>query len=100
MTLKPRPKAVSHHGTCTQCAGEGDVITIEADPLPLSLCPACMAAVLATGSGIRSAIVKRWRQVNRKVAAQQAGRRAEAQRQAGANLERVATQGDGNGRDG
>ena len=100
MKMKPRPKAVSHHGTCLQFAGEGDVITIEADPLPLSFCPACLAAVLATGSGIRSAIVRRWRQAHRKAAAKQAGRRAAAQRQARANLERVATRGDGNGRDG
>jgi len=95
-----RPKATAHLGTCSQCTGDGEVITIEADPFPLSLCPSCLAAVLASGSGIRSAIVKQWRRVNRKAAAQQAGRRAELQRKARADLERVATQGDGNGRDG
>ena len=95
-----QPKATAHLGTCSQCAGEGEVITITADPRDLSLCPSCMAAVLATGSGIRSAIVKRWRQVKRRTAAEQAGRRAAVQRQARANLERVAKRGDGNGRDG
>jgi len=93
-------KATAHLGICSQWAGEGDVITIEADPIPLSLCPSCLAAILATGSGLRSGIVKRWRPVNRKAAAQQAGRRAAAQRQARANLERVAKLGKGNGRDG
>jgi hypothetical protein len=44
-----QPKATAHLGTCSQCAGEGEVVTITADPLDLSLCPSCMAAVLATG---------------------------------------------------
>ena len=95
-----RPKATVHYGICPQCAGKGEMITITADGLDLSLCTSCMAAVLATGSGIRSAIVKRWRWVNRRAAAQQAHGRAAVQRQARANLERVAKRGEGNGRDG
>jgi len=45
-----KPKATYHQGTCTQCAGEGDVITIEADQIPLSLCPACLAFLLNRAS--------------------------------------------------
>ena len=28
--MKPRPKAVYHYGTCHQCGGEGDVLTLAA----------------------------------------------------------------------
>jgi hypothetical protein len=28
--MEPRPKATYHHGTCHQCNGEGDVLTIDA----------------------------------------------------------------------
>jgi len=98
--MKLRPKAIYDHGTCHECAGEGSVITITADALDVSLCGSCMAGVLATGSWIRSAIVKRWHQVNEKAAGQLADQRAAGQRQARANLERVATKGGGNGRDG
>jgi hypothetical protein len=86
-----QPKATAHLGTCSQRAGEGEVVTSTADPLDLSRCSSCMAAVLATGSGIRSAIVKRWRWVNRRAAAQQAGRRAGAERQARGSLKRTWT---------
>lgn len=96
MTVKPRRKAVHHHGTCLQCAGEGDVITIEADPLPLSLCPACLALILARSSGIRRAIREQWLAMNRR----RSGARADLERKAREDLERVATKGDGNGRDG
>ena len=91
-----QPEATAHLGTCTQCAGEGDVITIEADPIPLSLCPACLALVLSRSSGTRRAIREQWLAMKRR----RSERRAELQHQARANLERVATRGDGNGRDG
>ncbi len=41
-----RPKVVCHDGTCCQCTGEGTVITIEANPLPVSLCPTCLVAMI------------------------------------------------------
>ena len=85
-TMKPRPKAVYHLGTCTQCAGEGDVITIEADPLPLSLCPACLALILARSSGIRRAIREQLLAMDRK----QNERRAKLERKTRADVERVA----------
>ena len=91
-----RPKATAHYGICSQCAGKGDVITIEADPLPLSLCPACLALVLSRGSGIRRAIREQWLAMSRR----RSGTRAELQRKAREDLERVAKLGDGNGRDG
>lgn len=91
-----QPKATAHLGTCTHCAGEGTVITIEADPPPLSLCPACLALILARGSGIRRAIREQWLAMNRR----RSGRRAELERKARQDLKRVATRGDGNGRDG
>ena len=90
------PKAAAHYGICSHCAGEGDVITIEADPLPLSLCPACLALVLSRGSGIRRAIREQWLAMNRR----RSGTRSELQRKAREDLERVAKSGDGNGRDG
>ena len=85
-TMKPRPKAVYHLGTCTQCAGEGDVITIEADPIPLSLCPACLALILARSSGTRRAIREQWEAMHRR----RSGRLAELQRKAREDLQRVA----------
>ena len=91
-----RPKATAHLGTGTQCAGEGDVITIEADPVPLSLCPACLAFLLNRASGARRAIREQWLAMNRR----RSGNRAELQRKAREDLKRVATRGDGNGRDG
>ncbi len=91
-----RPKATCHYGTCSQCAGEGEVITIEADPLPLSLCPACLALILARASGIRRAIREQWLAMNRR----RSGTRAELERKAREDLERVSKLGNGNGRDG
>ena len=91
-----RPKATAHLGTCSQCAGEGGVITIEGDPIPLSLCPACLALVLSRGSGIRRGIREQWLVMNRR----RSGTRSELERKAREDLERVATKGDGNGRDG
>jgi hypothetical protein len=35
--VKPRSKATYHHGTCHQCQGEGDVLTIIGGPFDLSL---------------------------------------------------------------
>jgi hypothetical protein len=35
--MKPHPKATYHHGTCHQCHGEGDVLTIAGIPFDLSL---------------------------------------------------------------
>ena len=78
------PKATAHLGTCTQCAGEGDVITIEADPLPVSLCP----AGLARSSGTRRVMWEQWSAVNRKRSAQRGRRRAELERKAQKDLER------------
>ena len=91
-----RPKATAHLGTCTQCAGEGDVITIEAGRLPLSLCPACLALILARSSGTRRAIREQWLTMNRR----RSGTRAELERKAREDLERAAKLGDGNGQDG
>ncbi len=91
-----KPKATAHLGTCTQCAGQGDVITIEADPIPLSLCPACLALILARASGIRRAIRAQWLTMQRRRSEQ----RVELQKQARSDLERAAARGDGNGRDG
>jgi hypothetical protein len=48
-----QPNATAHLGACSHCAGEGEVITVEGDPLPLSLCPAGLALILARSSGIR-----------------------------------------------
>ena len=36
--------ATAHLGACSQCAGE--VVTVDGDPLPLSLCPAGLALIL------------------------------------------------------
>ncbi len=94
--MKPRPKATYNQGTCTQCAGEGDVITIDAAPLPLSLCPSCLALILARSSGTRRAIREQWLAMNRRVSET----RSELQRKGRADLKRVATRGAGNGRDG
>ena len=67
-----QPKVTCHDGTCHQCAGEGTVITIEANPLPVSLCPTCLAGMIPAdrgmyhrnnATGIRSAIVERWREI-------------------------------------
>ena len=93
-----QPKATSHHGTCSQCAGIGDVITIEANPIPLSLCPFCLAAILATASGTRRAIVEQWRRLNRKRSGEESKQRAELQRKAQADLERASKPDKGNGR--
>ena len=90
------PIATAHLGTCSQCAGEGDVITIEADPLPLSLCPACLAFLLNRASGARRAIREQWRAMNRR----RPERRAELHRKAREDLQRVAARVDGNGRHG
>jgi len=48
-----QPNATARLGACSQCAGEGEVVTVDGDPLPLSLCPATTALILAWSSGIR-----------------------------------------------
>jgi len=96
--MKPRPKAVYHLGTCHQCNGEGDVLTIPVNPLDLSLCGACLALLIADAAGIRSAIRERWTLVNKQAAAQRNKRRAELERKAKEDLEKMAKLGDGNGR--
>ena len=93
-----RPKATYHLGTCHQCHGEGDVLTIPGNPLDLSLCGACLASLIADAAGIRSAIRERWAVMNRKAAAQRDRRRAELERKAQADLERVLNMNKGNGR--
>ena len=90
-------KATAHLGTCTHCAGEGDVITIEADPLPLSLCPACLALIISNASGIRRAIRERWALLNRRAAAQRGRRLAELARKARVDVERLAKMDQGTG---
>ena len=67
--MKPRPKAVYHLGTCHQCNGEGDVLTIPGNPLDLSLCGSCLALLIADAAGIRSAIRERWTMMNQRAAA-------------------------------
>ena len=96
--MKPRPKATYHYGTCHQCHGEGDVLTIPGNPLDLSLCGACLALLIADATGIRSAIRERWTMMNQRAAAQRDKRRAELERKAQADLERVAKMDEGNGR--
>jgi len=81
-----QPKATTHLGICSECAGEREVISIEGDPLPLSLCPACLAMNLGWFSGIRGAIREQWRGMHRRGSE----RRAELQAKARADLERVA----------
>ena len=51
-------RVICHDGTCFQCTGEGTVITIKANSLPVSLCLKCLAFILSDATGIRSAIVK------------------------------------------
>jgi len=51
--MKARPKAVCHLGTPLQCGGEGDVLTIAAGPLDLSLCGDCLAFLIRDAAGIR-----------------------------------------------
>ena len=100
-------KAACHDGTCHQCTGEGTVITIEANPLPVSLCPACLARMIPAdrgmyhrndATGIRSAIVKRWREIKRREREARGKRLAELERRAREDVERVARMDDGNGR--
>jgi hypothetical protein len=55
-----QPRTILQPGTCLQCGGEGDVLTIAADPLDLSLCGDCLAFLIGDAAGIRSAIRKRW----------------------------------------
>jgi len=55
-----RPKATAHYGICSQCDGEGDVITVDADPLDLSLCGDSLAPLRAGAAGLRSTIRERW----------------------------------------
>ncbi len=92
------PKATAHYGICSHCAGEGDVITIDADPIPLSLCPACLALIISNASGTRWAIREQWTAVNRKRSAQQQQRRVALERKAQENVEKVARADEGNGR--
>ena len=77
-----RPKATHLYGACSQGADDRRRDYHHGRPAgrePMPLVPG--GPVLATGFGIRSAIVKRWRHINRRAAAQQAGRRTVAQRQ-------------------
>ena len=85
-------------GTSTQCHGEGDVLTIPGNPLDLSLCGACLALLIADATGIRSAIRERWAMMNRRAAKQRDRRRAELERKAQEDLERVLKMDEGNGR--
>ena len=96
--MKPRPKATYHYGTCHQCQGEGDVLTIPGNPLDLSLCGACLASIIADTTGIRSAIRERWVVMNRRGAIQRDKRRAELERKAQEDVERVLNMNKGNGR--
>lgn len=84
-----RPKGTVRLGTGNQCDGEGDVITVEADPIPYSLCPACLALILGRSSGIRHAIGERWRDMHRG----RSERHVELERQPRVKLERVAEVG-------
>jgi hypothetical protein len=47
--MQPRPKATCHHGTCHQCHGEGEVLTIAGGSFDLSLCGACLALLVGDG---------------------------------------------------
>ena len=96
--MKPRPRATYHHGTCRQCHGEGNVLTIPGNPLAVSLCGGCVALVIADAAGIRSAIRERWAMINRRAVEQRGRRRAELERKAQEDLERVLKMDEGNGR--
>ena len=66
--------------------------------LPLSQCPSCLAFLIADATGIRSAIRERWAMMNQRVAKQRDKRRAELERKAQEDLERVLRMDEGNGR--
>ena len=89
-----QPEATAHFDPCSQRVGEGKEITIEADRIPLSLCPACLELMLARSSGIRRAIREQRRGMHRRGSERRAGLRAKAP----ADLERVAKMNQGNGR--
>ena len=100
-------RVTCHDGTCHQCTGEGTVITIEANPLPVSLCPTCPAGMIPAdrgtyhrndATGIRSAIVERWREIKRRESEARRKRLAELEQNARDDLERVARMDEGNGR--
>ena len=67
---------------------------IPGNPLDLSLCGACLALLIADAAGIRSAIQERWAMMNRKAAAQRDRRRAELERRAQGDLERITKMDD------
>ena len=96
--MKSRPKATYRHGTYHHCHGEGDVLTIAGNPFDLSLCGACRALLIGNATGIKSAIRERWALENKQAAAQRAKRRAELERKAREDVERVAKMDGGNGR--
>jgi hypothetical protein len=50
--MKPPPRAVYHYGTCLQCGGEGDVLTIADNPIDLSLCGDCLAFLIRDAAGM------------------------------------------------
>jgi hypothetical protein len=96
--MKPRPKATYHHGTCQQCAGEGDVLTIAGDPVDLSLCGDCLALPIANATGIRSAIRERWAAMSRRRSVERQRQRADLGRKAQEDLELVEKMDEENGR--
>ena len=87
-----------NHNSAIQSTGEGDVLTIPGNPLDLSLCGDCLASLIADAAGIRSAIRERWALHNKQAAAQRHKRRAELERKAKEDLERVLKMDEGNGR--
>jgi hypothetical protein len=96
--MKPRPKAIYHHGTCRQFNGESGVLTIAGTPFDLSLCGACLALLVGGATGIRAAIRARWALHNKQTAAQRGRRWAELERKAREDLERLLKLDGGNGK--
>lgn len=66
------------------------MITIEANPLPVSLCPECLAGLINDATGIRSAIVERWREIKRKESEARRKYLEDLEQKAREDVERVA----------
>ena len=81
-----QPKVTACIGTCSQCAGDGEVVTIEADPVPLSLCPGCLGAILSRATGARAAILQQFNAMNSEAAGRRDRRLAELEEKASEDL--------------
>jgi hypothetical protein len=96
--MKPRPKAVYHLGTCLQCGGEGDVLTIPDNPIDLSLCGDCLGFLMRDAAGIRSATRERWAWHDQRAVARDYRRLTRLEQKAQRDIERALRMDEGNGR--